>query len=292
MEIYQITLYFMLFCSIVSIGCGQRFLRKFQYTTHQIPACLIPRGRLQQNKRVSCDGVGVVPSPILIWTPKVQKQYRMWQSFSRIWSVKYGALACLVLQNTFLVVYMHYSRVHAAADKLYASSTAVVTMEVVKFVSCLAVIAYERNGLIGLIKTIHTEIIAQPFELVKLGVPSVLYSVQNNLLYYALSHLDAATFQVGYQLKILTTAGFSYLMLGKYQSRTQILSLVLLTVGVSFAQLSTSKNDHEKSNSFLGLCAVIAAAITSGFAGGYLMAIVSLRLLNTICSLLFYRCLL
>jgi hypothetical protein len=45
-----------------------------------------------------------------------------------LFSVKYGALALLVLQNTFLVVFMRYSR--TTSGPLYASSTAVFMMEV------------------------------------------------------------------------------------------------------------------------------------------------------------------
>ena len=52
-----------------------------------------------------------------------------------------------------------------------------------------------------------------PIEILKVSVPSFLYVVQNNLLYLALSNLDAATYQVCYQLKILTTALFSATML-------------------------------------------------------------------------------
>ena len=33
-------------------------------------------------------------------------------------------------------------------------------------------------------------------EVLKLSVPSFLYTVQNNLLYFALKHLDAAPYQV------------------------------------------------------------------------------------------------
>lgn len=42
--------------------------------------------------------------------------------------IKYAALALLVLQNTFLVIFMRYSRTQAGP--LYASSTAVFMMEV------------------------------------------------------------------------------------------------------------------------------------------------------------------
>ena len=188
-------------------------------------------------------------------------------SFKHIFSIKYGALALLVLQNTFLVVFMHYSRV--VKGPLYASSTAVAVMETVKLVTCLLVIGFSRGGIIGLFSNIHEEILSQPIELVKLSVPSLLYTVQNNLLYYALSHLDAATFQVGYQVKILTTAVFSVLMLGKSLSRLQWLSLIVLTLGVSMAQLSTSNSDEQKANTTAGFVAVLLAACTSGFSGVY-----------------------
>jgi UDP-sugar transporter A1/2/3 len=202
--------------------------------------------------------------------------------------VKYGALAALVLQNTFLVVFMRYSR--TLPGPMYAASTAVFVMECVKFITCLFVICYEYKGIKGLWKVLSEEVISSPLEIAKLSVPSLLYTVQNNLLYFALSHLDAATFQVGYQVKILTTAVFSVLMLGKGLSKLQWFSLVILTIGiltfinysifsifyyifiyyilgVSLAQLSTSNSSDESVNTTSGFIAVLLAACTSGFSG-------------------------
>ena len=96
-------------------------------------------------------------------------------------SVKYAALALLVLQNTFLVVFMRYSR--TIEGPMYASSTAVTMMEIVKLASCLCVITYEKNGVLGVVKALQADIISQPLELLILSVPSFLYTVQNNLLY-------------------------------------------------------------------------------------------------------------
>ena len=191
---------------------------------------------------------------------------------SDLFSIKYGALALLVLQNTFLVVFMHSSRVQSGGGPLYASSTAVTVMEMVKFTTCLFVIGYEKRGLFGLASALKMEVVDVPMEIVKLSVPSFLYTVQNNLLYYALSHLDATTFQVGYQVKILTTALFSVTMLGKSLSSTQWASLVVLTVGVCLAQLSASGDNassEEKANTTSGFVAVLMAACTSGFSGVY-----------------------
>ena len=75
-----------------------------------------------------------------------------------------------------------------------------------------------------------------------------------------------------YQLKILTTALFSVLMLGKKLSGLQWSSLIILFVGVALVQLqSTSSSSHsaQKQNHILGLAAVIVSCLSSGFAGVY-----------------------
>lgn len=43
------------------------------------------------------------------------------------------------------------------------------------------------------------EIVNKPVETMKLAVPAGIYTLQNNLLYVALSNLDAATYQVTHQ---------------------------------------------------------------------------------------------
>jgi UDP-sugar transporter A1/2/3 len=75
--------------------------------------------------------------------------------------------------------------------------------------------------------------------------------------------------KVGYQVKILTTAVFSVFMLGKSLSALQWGSLIILTVGVSLAQLSAKENVPSHHNTTAGFIAVLAAACTSGFSGVY-----------------------
>ena len=79
-------------------------------------------------------------------------------------------------------------------------------------------------------------------------------------------------FQVTYQLKILTTALFSVLMLNKKLSSVQWGSLVLLFAGVALVQVqsisATSKSAQDQ-NQLVGLIAVIVSCLSSGFAGVY-----------------------
>ena len=45
-------------------------------------------------------------------------------------------------------------------------------------------------------------IVKQPIDCLKISVPAVIYVIQNNLLYVAVSNLDASTYQVVYKLYI------------------------------------------------------------------------------------------
>ena len=89
-----------------------------------------------------------------------------------------------------------------------------IFLKVMKFIACNAVVFFTLNSSPkAWAQEIYTHTWNSPIEILKVSVPSFLYVVQNNLLYLALSNLDAATYQVCYQLKILTTALFSATML-------------------------------------------------------------------------------
>nr|CUU00288.1 hypothetical transcript [Hymenolepis microstoma] len=54
-----------------------------------------------------------------------------------------------------------------------------------------------------------------PVDFFRTCIPAFIYVVQNSILLFALSHLDAAIFQVTYQLKLFTTTIFSVLFLSR-----------------------------------------------------------------------------
>merc|ERR1719198_1643965 len=121
---------------------------------------------------------------------------------------------------------------------------------------------------------VRRQFVEQPIEVLKVSVPGLLYTVQNNLLFISLSNLSGAVYQVTYQLKILTTAVLSVIILGKALGPTKWSSLLMLTAGVSLIQLprgeSASSAQPENGNAAVGLVAVLSACVTSGLAGVYL----------------------
>merc|ERR1719266_3108541 len=94
---------------------------------------------------------------------------------------------------------------------------------------------------------VHQNFVNNPVELLKVSVPSLLYTVQNNLLFVSLSNLSGAVYQVTYQLKILTTALLSVVILGKALGPTKWVSLLTLTVGVAFIQFPRGAGGDDSS---------------------------------------------
>ncbi|PWY97952.1 nucleotide-sugar transporter [Testicularia cyperi] len=73
----------------------------------------------------------------------------------------------------------------------------------------------------------------------KLSIPAFLYVLQNNLQYVAVSNLEPPVFICAYQIKILTTAFFSIVLLRKKIGLWQWLSLAMLAIGVAVVQIQS-----------------------------------------------------
>ncbi|KAI9595953.1 nucleotide-sugar transporter-domain-containing protein [Syncephalis fuscata] len=206
--------------------------------------------------------------------------------------IKYLSLIVLILQNSALVLMMRYSRMVRSPDQsVYIASTAVVLAEIIKLPTCLFILYKQSSSWASFQRRVKRDILQQPKDLLLMAVPSALYAIQNNLLYIALSNLEAASFQVIYQVKILSTAIFSVIILGRRIMPLQWLSLGLLMLGVTFVQLQTvtstsvashaSEKDlnqgvdkkqtqfHLAQDPLIGFGAVMIACLLSGFAGCY-----------------------
>lgn len=156
--------------------------------------------------------------------------------------MKHISLITLTFQNSALILIMHYSRIMPlTGSHRYYTSTAVFLNEVIKLAISLTMALYDISTNLPSntpATTLFSNLTAAVFtgESWKMAVPAVLYTLQNTLQYVAVSNLDAATFQVTYQLKILTTAFFSVILLSRTLSTRKWVALVLLTVGVAIVQ--------------------------------------------------------
>lgn len=215
----------------------------------------------------------------------------------------------LAVQNAVLSLVMHYSRVSTAPSEAYSAGTAVLMVELLKgtisfmiaYLRIETATAYSlstntppsRSNPISRLRKLGREIFRS--DCWKLSIPAILYGtsgsfhivgrtlkgwisrvsvIQNNLQYIAAENLDAATFQVTYQIKILTTAGFSVLLLHKTLSLSKWASLCLLTVGVGIVQVQSVGGGGRETTTHLmnpaaGFVAVLIGCCTSGLAGVY-----------------------
>ncbi|KAF2468631.1 uncharacterized protein BDR25DRAFT_394820 [Lindgomyces ingoldianus] len=167
--------------------------------------------------------------------------------------LKHLSLITLTFQNSALILIMHYSRIMPLVNgQRYLTSTSVFLNEVIKLAISLTMALYDMSANLpantpatilfeNLVSAVFTN------ESWKLAIPALLYTLQNTLQYVAVSNLDAATFQVTYQLKILTTAIFSVILLRRSLSSQKWASLCLLVIGVAIVQFPHS-SDHSGMN--------------------------------------------
>lgn len=101
---------------------------------------------------------------------------------------------------------MRASMINASAtNEKYLVSTLILTMELIKvsLITILIVITQTNFSIRETAVLLHQEILCRPLDTLPLAVPSFLYVVQDNLIVYALSCVDATTYQVNNNRQIM-----------------------------------------------------------------------------------------
>lgn len=191
-------------------------------------------------------------------------------------------LFMMTAQNSSVVLVTRYTRAGVDPTNLYVINDLVMITEIGKLVLAAALEHNTTNG--QLIRSIRENIFERPLDFLRILIPSLLYLVQNSVMYIAISNLTAPMFQVTYQSKLLTTAIVSVVMLQRRYSTKQWMCLTALGVGVAIVVLgardgnsnkgdATNADEDENAanaqNLFVGLMAVTVACLCSAFAGVY-----------------------
>uniref|UniRef100_A0A0N5ADV2 UDP-galactose translocator n=1 Tax=Syphacia muris TaxID=451379 RepID=A0A0N5ADV2_9BILA len=197
--------------------------------------------------------------------------------------IKYSSLVILVLQYATQVLYLRWVNVRPGKREKFLYTVCVFFQEILKLTVCIILVTIQEKSIKKSLKLMYTEIFINWRDALKVCVPAGIYVIQNNLLYVAVANLSAAVYMVTYQLKILTTALFTVILLRRRLSLFQWLALLFLFGGIALVQVDQkekegklgSKNEHQ--NLFIGVGAVLIACLLSGFAGIYFEKILKQR---------------
>eukprot|EP00899_Mesostigma_viride_P005095 jgi/Mesvir1/14587/Mv05261-RA.1 len=99
-------------------------------------------------------------------------------------------------------------------------------------------------------------------------IPSIIYLFHNNVQFYTMAYVDASTYQILGNLKIVTTGFLFRVFLKRHLTRTQWLSLLLLMIGATTSQLTGCKSGA-LSAPWQGYALGIVSACLSALAGVY-----------------------
>lgn len=142
--------------------------------------------------------------------------------------IKTGVLVCLTLQNAAHALLTRYSQ--GILKESYSSTEVVLVAELLKMIvsGYLAMTDKSDSDAQG---TGLSKLIWLSWNSRKIIVLVVLYSIANLLAFYALNRVEASVYTVTLQLKIVTTAIFAILILGRFINYTKWRALILLVGG-------------------------------------------------------------
>ncbi|KRY42161.1 UDP-galactose translocator 1 [Trichinella spiralis] len=221
---------------------------------------------------------------------------------------------------------LRHTQMKSTVSNHYLTSTVVLIAELVKLVTAVILLLHEtKYHISSWILSVRKDFFCAPYEMLKMSIPSICYAVQNNLEFYGLANMNAATYvkcmkyvdfscinegpyrlmsnnkykmsrlkkfsewhcvgrMVMTQFKVVTTAIFMVLLLGRSFSCRRWIAICLVSVGVSMAYLGTVNGKVEDYNQaipivveknapnqslLIGLSVVTINCFLAGFAGVY-----------------------
>lgn len=152
-----------------------------------------------------------------------------------------AALALLVCMRSLLV---SVSRPKGGSGYSYDPASVVLVTELLKLALAAGMLAWTRRGLgaRGMVKSVVAEADGRVAALY--AIPALLYAVQNVIVFYALLCIDAPTFELFSNLKIVTTAVLFRVVMKRRLTRVQWVAIVLMTIGTALGQLGAQRQHH------------------------------------------------
>uniref|UniRef100_A0A0N4UVD0 UDP-galactose transporter n=1 Tax=Enterobius vermicularis TaxID=51028 RepID=A0A0N4UVD0_ENTVE len=164
-------------------------------------------------------------------------------------------------------------RLVVISENLFLYTVCVFFQEVFKLTACILLVLEVSS--FRAFKLMYKEVFVNWKDTLKVCVPAGIYVIQNNLLYVAVANLSAAVYMVTYQLKILTTALFTVLILRRRLSMLQWIALIFLFAGIAMVQVVCDlRNKHFCD---FGTKYLFLTVSRSGFAGIYFEKILKQR---------------
>eukprot|EP00929_Paragymnodinium_shiwhaense_P001422 TRINITY_DN10165_c0_g1_i1.p1 TRINITY_DN10165_c0_g1~~TRINITY_DN10165_c0_g1_i1.p1 ORF type:complete len:391 (+),score=94.46 TRINITY_DN10165_c0_g1_i1:119-1291(+) len=191
--------------------------------------------------------------------------------------MKWLSLGLFCLQNSLNSIIFRFAMTEADSSHRPSTSLVLFCTEFLKlFLSFLLLCNEERWDVVAAGAVVQRDAISKPRESARLGVPAVIYLIQNTLLQLSSGNLPATVWQVTYQGKIVVTALFSVLLLQKVIKRVQWLAIAVMGLGIAIVQLSNAKEKGQadmgnasEQDVVRGFVMLVLAASCSGFASVY-----------------------
>ena len=183
-----------------------------------------------------------------------------------------GAIvACLTFLTSSQGILIQVSKSAGKFD--YSVTTANCMVEVTKCLISLATLARQWST-IGVNDDNRLQTTLQ--EVWVFPIPAFLYLIKNLMQYFIFLYVDAPSYQVLKNLNIISTGVLYRIFMQKELSAIQWIALILLTMGCTTSQLSSS-SDEVLSTPFMGVVLAIVMALLSGAAGVYTELIIKKR---------------